>query len=72
MNRIKDFAKANPARIYAFAFALAAFVARLYPEIPVEVVILVLLAFLGIGNKVQKVEDAKTLKALYTTPPEEN
>lgn len=71
MTKVRRFIRKNPARIYAFAFALAAFVARLYPEIPVEVVILVLLTFLGIGNKVQKVEDAKTLKALYTTPPEE-
>ena len=71
MTRLKGFIKNNPARVYAFAFAIAAFVARVYPEIPIEVVALILLTFLGIGNKVQKVEDQKTLKALYTTPPED-
>lgn len=71
MIKLQNFIKDNPARVYAFAFAIAAFIARVYPEIPIEAVILVLLTFLGIGNKVQKIEDAKTLKALYTTPPDE-
>jgi hypothetical protein len=71
MHGVKAYLRKNPARVYAFFFAIAAFFARLYPEVPIEAVVVVLLAFLGVGNKVQKIEDAKTLKALYTTPPEE-
>jgi hypothetical protein len=43
----------------------------MYPDIPVEVVVVLLLAFLGVGDKVQRVEDQKTLKALYTEPPKD-
>lgn len=70
MSGIKAYVRKNPARVYALAFALAAFISRLYPEIPIEAVVVVLLAFLGIGNGVQRLEDKKTLVALYTTPPE--
>lgn len=59
----------NPARVYSLAAALAAFVGKLYPEIPVEFMVILVFALLGIGNQVQKVEDRKTLKALYMTPP---
>lgn len=67
--KFRAYIKRNPARVYAFCFALAAFAARLYPSIPVEAVVVVFLAFLGIGNGVQRLEDKKTLEALYKMPP---
>jgi len=71
MTRIKDYIRKNPARVYAFVFALAAFIARMCPQMPIEAVVVLLLAFLGIGDRVQRVEDQKTLKALYTEPPKD-
>ena len=59
----------NPARIYALGAALATFFARVYPDIPVEFVIILVLTLLGVGNRVQNIEDKKTLKALYMMPP---
>jgi hypothetical protein len=72
MTQIKGYIYKNPARVYAFCFAFAAFITRMYPEIPIEALVVVLLAFLGVGDKVQKVEDQKTLKALYTDPPKDS
>jgi hypothetical protein len=69
MHRVKAYVHNNPARVYAFCFAIAAFVTRMYPDIPVEAVVVVLLALLGVGDRVQRVEDKKTLEALYKQPP---
>ena len=71
MIKVRRFLYRHPAQVYAYLFAIAAFVSRLYPEIPVEVVVVMLLGFLGLGNKVQSVENAKTLKALYMKPPKQ-
>ena len=69
MRRIKAYVHNNPARVYAFCFAIATFITRMYPDIPVEAVVVVLLALLGVGDRVQRVEDKKTLEALYKQPP---
>lgn len=69
MNSVKAYIHKNPARVYALCVAVATFVARMYPEIPIEAVVVILLALLGIGDSVQRVEDKKTLEALYKQPP---
>ena len=69
IHRIKCYIYKNPARVYAFCSALAAFITRMFPEIPVEAVVVLLLALLGVGDRIQRVEDKKTLEALYTEPP---
>jgi len=71
LRRIKCYIHKNPARVYAFCFAVAAFVTRMYPDIPVEAVVVLLLALLGVGDRIQRVEDKKTLEALYTEPPKD-
>jgi hypothetical protein len=43
----------------------------MYPDIPVEAVVVLLLALLGVGDRIQRVEDKKTLEALYTEPPKD-
>lgn len=67
--RLRRYLRRNPARVYSFCVALAAFISRMHPEIPTEVFVVVVLAILGVGNRVQTIEDRKTIKALYMTPP---
>lgn len=69
VNSVRKYILRNPARVYSLGAALATFVARLHPDIPIEFFVLIALTLLGVGNRVQKIEDQKTLKALYMTPP---
>jgi hypothetical protein len=67
---IKKYAKRNPAKMYSYAAMLAVYVVKKFPEFPPELVIAIIMGFLGIGDQVQKIEDTKTQEALYTLPPE--
>jgi len=67
---IKKYAKKNPAKMYSYAAMLAVYVVKKFPEFPPELVIAIIMGFLGIGDQVQKIENGKTEEALYTPPPE--
>lgn len=67
MEKLKAFAHKNPARIAAFvSSAVALVVAALFPEMPSEAAIAFVLSALGLGEYAQRVEDKKTVEALYT------
>ncbi|OKI71411.1 hypothetical protein AMK15_01930 [Streptomyces sp. MJM1172] len=58
-----NFVKANPARVYAVAVAAIALVAYFVPALPTELVLGLVAAVLGLGEAVQRTENAKTAKA---------
>lgn len=58
--KLVDFARRNPARVYAVIAAVVALVAFYVPTLPVLLILAVPAALLGIGEKVQRVEDGKT------------
>ena len=67
MEKLKSFAHKNPARVAAFvSSAVALVVSALSPEMPTEAAVTFVLSALGLGEYVQRVEDAKTEAALYT------
>ena len=67
MEKLKAFAHKNPARIAAFVSSTVALVvAALFPEMPTEAAIAFVLSALGLGEYAQRVEDQKTIEALYT------
>lgn len=69
MQSVKDFIYKNPARVAAFvSSAVALVVAFVNPDIPTEPAVLFVLSALGLGEFAQRVEDTKTLSALYTDP----
>lgn len=54
----------NPARLYAVVSAALALLVYFVPSIPVELVLGLAAAILGIGEGVQRTEDRKTSRAL--------
>jgi hypothetical protein len=67
MEKLKAFVHKNPARIAAFiSSAVALLVSALFPEMPTESAVILVLSALGLGEYAQRVEDKKTELALYT------
>jgi hypothetical protein len=67
MEKLKAFAHKHPARIAAFvSSAVALVVAAIFPEMPTEAAVAFVLSALGLGEYAQRVENEKTLEALYT------
>ena len=66
---MKEFVHRNPVRVAAFISSLVALiVTAISPDIPVEQAVILVLSFLGLGEYAQRVENTKTIEALYTDP----
>lgn len=66
---MKDFIHRNPARVAAFVSSLVALaVTLLSPDLPAEQAVVFVLSALGLGEYAQRVENQKTVDALYTDP----
>lgn len=66
---MKEFIHRNPVRVAAFVSSLVALVvSAISPDLPVEQAVILVLSFLGLGEYAQRVENEKTLTALYTDP----
>ncbi|NDB81329.1 MAG: hypothetical protein EB127_01070 [Alphaproteobacteria bacterium] len=63
------FGKRNPARVYTFASAMAIYITKKVPGLPIESVIILIAALFGLGESVQRVENKKTTEALMTDLP---
>lgn len=64
-NKLKLYAKRNPARAYSYVIALGAYLAKTIPNFPQDLFNLFLMGALGLGESVQRYEDHKTTKALW-------
>jgi hypothetical protein len=72
MSKIKEFVKNNPVRVAAFvSSAVAIVVAFLVPDVPVEPAVAFVLSALGLGEFAQRVENKKTVEALFTEVPKD-
>ncbi|MEU7583814.1 hypothetical protein AB0B50_40260 [Streptomyces sp. NPDC041068] len=60
---------AHSTRLYTIASAALALVAYFVDGLPTELILALVAAILGAGEAVQRVEDRKTLKALYQESP---
>jgi hypothetical protein len=58
-----SFVKDHAARFYAVLVALVALAAHFVPDLPSELILAVAAALLGLGEGVQRLEDAKTVAA---------
>ena len=66
---MKEFIHRNPVRVAAFVSSLVALVVTaISPDLPVEQAVILVLSFLGLGEYAQRVENEKTITALYTDP----
>lgn len=72
MSKIKEFVNNNPVRVAAFvSSAVAIVVAFLVPDVPVEPAVAFVLSALGLGEFAQRVENKKTVEALFTEVPKD-
>lgn len=66
---MKDLIRKHPVRITAFvSSAVALVVALVNPDLPAEQAIIFVLSVLGLGEYAQRIENEKTVDALYTDP----
>lgn len=69
MQKLKDFFHRNPARVAAFVSSFVAlFVSFVAPDVPTEPAVIFALSALGLGEYAQRVEDKKTVEALFAEP----
>lgn len=61
------FIHAHSTRLYGIAAAALALVAYYVPDLPTELILALAAATLGTGEAVQRIENAKTAKALSST-----
>ncbi|MFF2543982.1 hypothetical protein ACFVUY_15605 [Kitasatospora sp. NPDC058063] len=66
-----QFVTNHPARLYAVLVAALTLVAHYVPSMPSALVLALAAAVLGVGESVQRVEDAKTSDALAQPAPAE-
>lgn len=71
--RLKGFAHRNPVRVTAWVSATVALLLTfLAPDLPVEPVVVFVLSSLGLGEYAQRVENKKTVEALYLDTVDED
>lgn len=71
--RLKGFAHRNPVRVTAWISATIALLLTVFaPDLPVEPVVIFVLSSLGLGEYAQRVEDKKTVEALYLDTVDED
>lgn len=64
---MKDLIRKHPVRITAFVSStVALIIALINPELPTEQAIIFVLSALGLGEFAQRIENEKTVDALYT------
>ncbi|GCD99874.1 hypothetical protein [Embleya hyalina] len=64
------FIRTNPARLYSIVTAALPLAVYYGLDLPIEIVIPLAAALLGLGEVVQRTEDRKTTDALYAPSPE--
>lgn len=71
--RLKEFAYRNPVRVTAWVTATVGLLVTAFaPELPVEPVVIFVLSSLGLGEYAQRMENKKTVEALYMEPDEDD
>jgi magnesium-transporting ATPase (P-type) len=62
---ISKYIKKHPSRVSGYISALIIYLNKSFPNIPIEIIIPTVMFVIGMGESVQRVENKKTLKALY-------
>lgn len=75
-HRLAVYTTRNPARISGYISALVLYFNKHYPQFPLDIIIPSVMIMIGMGEYAQRLENKKTVEALYTendpyTPDEE-
>ena len=65
-HKISKYLKKHPSRVSGYISALIIYLNKSFPNIPIDIIIPTVMFVIGMGESVQRVENKKTLKALYT------
>lgn len=66
-NKLATYTKRNPAKIAGYISALILYFNKHFPHLPIDIIIPSVMIMIGMGESAQKVEDKKTIEALYTS-----
>lgn len=74
--KIALYTKKYPARISGYLSAIILYVNKHFPDLPLDIIIPSVMLLIGLGETAQRIENKKTLKALWAendpnTPDEE-
>jgi len=63
--KIALYAKKYPARISGYISALILYANKHFPDLPVDIIVPSVMILIGLGETAQRLENKKTLKALW-------
>jgi magnesium-transporting ATPase (P-type) len=66
LNNISKYIKKHPSRVSGYISALIIYLNKSFPNVPIDIIIPTVMFVIGMGESVQRIENKKTLKALYT------
>lgn len=65
-NRLALYTKRNPAKIAGYLSALILYINKHFPHLPIDIIIPSVMIIIGMGESAQRLEDKKTIEALWT------
>lgn len=65
-HKIALYTRKNPAKIAGYLSALILYFNKHFPHFPIDIIIPSVMIMIGMGEAAQKIEDKKTIEALYT------
>ena len=65
-HKLALYTRKNPAKIAGYLSALILYFNKHFPHFPIDVIIPSVMIMIGMGEAAQRVEDKKTIEALYT------
>ena len=64
--RLSNYVRKNPAKIAGYLSAIVLYINKRIPGFPIDIIIPSIMLLIAMGEGAQKLEDRKTIEALYT------
>ena len=66
-HRIAVYTRKNPAKLAGYFSAVILYFNKHFPHFPIDIAIPSIMLMIGMGESAQRIEDKKTIEALYTS-----
>ena len=66
-HKIAIYTRKNPAKIAGYLSAVILYFNKHFPHFPIDIAIPSIMLMIGMGESAQRIEDKKTIEALYTS-----
>lgn len=65
-HKLAIYTRKNPAKIAGYISGLILYTNKHFPHFPVDIIVPSVMIMIGMGETAQKIENSKTIEALYT------